>query len=361
MEGDPKTGAINTSYHGSSKGDGILQFRNPDTGNQIEWVTFNSGGGGTKPWTTGGYWMTNIGANAWLTFFARNTGSATIEAFAASVQLNLCINCHDANGASNANVWATGGTAYQPFGGGWMSPSNVKTEFWSTATYHPVMKRQNNSFADKDTLTMWNSFDKGTASNTKFGDLMTCWDCHDSSLTGRTIGGSIQAGSHGYSTIVRAAYDAVAKKSTSFCDVCHKNSVYWGTTGVVASNGVAYTHFLNNNVSAMVADSPVAQWAAGQYHDVNGGTSYYTGCTVCHGATNFSGAVIPSPRGPNIHGSNTLHSGAATWTGGTGPYSFLRNTLNWADWNQSTRTCDMNGATNKCRGTTGVYTPGGSY
>lgn len=285
--------------------------------------------------------MTNIGANAWATFFARNTANATIEPFAASVMVNLCIRCHDANGAASSAAWTSTGWSTMPWGTGTGTTIDVATQFWSTATYHPVMRRQNNSFADKDTMTVWNSFDKGAKSNTAFGNLITCWDCHDSTSGWRTIGGGVPSSSHGYTTIVRASYDWVAKQSTDLCVICHKTSIYWNIT----IHSVAGTGNTGGNGGVSAWNTTSVDTAG--YH-VPSYSTRFSGCTACHGNADYAVAVT-RPAGPNVHGANTGGIGASP------PYSFIRNSTTLAAW--APGSCTMG----TCRSGAYTYSPGGSY
>lgn len=342
MEGDPATGSTNATYHKNNQ----LDFRDPDTGVTIKGVTFAGAPGA----------YTSTATDATAATFVRNTGTNALEAFAQAVQVNLCLKCHDANGAASSLAWVPGGTATQPFGTAGGTALDVNAHFATTnAAYHPVTGKQNNSYANANTMeTPWN-FTKTAGNNTSYGYLLTCWDCHDSSTTARTIGGANASVSHGGAVTLRATYDATSKQSTKLCVVCHKQSVYWGTDGG-ATAGQGYTHVANNGLSALSIGS--AQWNSGGYHDHNKWAFF--GCTVCHGATDKAGVMPARPaRAENVHGSNTVASGGTTWTtSGAKPYSFLRNTNAWSDWNLSTKTCNMNGG---CRATTGTYTPGGTY
>ena len=354
MEGDPATGKT-TAYHRNN----LLEFRDPDTGATIQGVTFTAGN------VQGSY---TSGSATSAATFARNTGSNTLEAFAQAVQVNLCLKCHDGAGAASTLAWVPGGTALKPFGTAGGTVLDMNAHFATgNASYHPVSGRQNNSYADVNTMAApWNTAGSpgGTKTTktalTNWGWLMTCWDCHDSSAAARTIGGTTASSTaHGSAVTLRAPYNATSKYATPLCVVCHKQSVYWGVNGGTAQNQ-GYTHMPGLGFSANNGDSGPSEWASGGYHDLN--TYAYYGCTVCHGMTDRVGVLPARPaRAENAHGSNTIGTGGTTWpTSGARPYSFYRNTTTHADWNLSTRTCDMNGS-NACRGTTGVYTPGGTY
>ncbi|MFA4827973.1 MAG: CxxxxCH/CxxCH domain-containing protein [Thermodesulfovibrionales bacterium] len=348
MEGNPLTGAT-TAYHRNN----LLEFRDPDTGVTIRNVTWNG--------LTPGAYNTDAGTDATAATFARNTGTNTLEPFAQAVQVNLCLKCHDGGanaGALSPSARVSGGTATQPFGTSAGTVLDISVQFnTGNASYHPVSGKQNNWYADTDTMNApWNPAARGGgANNTTYGYLMTCWDCHDSSLASRTIGGAnASSTAHGNAVTLRAAYTAVADTATALCVVCHKQSVYWGANGGVTA-GAGYTHMPSLGFSALNADNPLAEWTSGSYHDISSWTYY--GCTVCHGMTTSAGVLPTRPaRAENIHGSDTIGTGGTTWTSGARPYSFYRNTGNNSDW--ATAQCTMGG----CRsGEPGPYLPGGTY
>lgn len=347
MEGNPLTGAT-TAYHNNS----VLEFRDPDTGVTIKGVTFSG--------TPGSY--TSTGTDATATTFARNTGSNTLEAFAQAVQVNLCLKCHDggANAGAASTLAQVDGSAASPFQGAG-TVLNIAADFTTSyASYHPVSGRQNNSYADANTMvTPWNTAGSpgGTKTTktalTNWGWLITCWDCHDSSAASRTIGGATASSTaHGGAVTLRATYNAVAGSPTNLCVVCHKQTVYWG------SGTTTYTHVPNLDVSGMDADAATPnEWTNGGYHDADG--EGFQGCTVCHGTTVFSSGALPArPRTANVHGCDTIASGGATWTSGARPWSFIRAT-NFGNWDNSPASCT---AASTCgRSDAMPYVPGGVY
>ena len=367
MEGDPATGAT-TAYHMNN----VLEFRDPDTGLTIKGVNWDG-------LTPGSYTPTVTDATA--TTFARNTGSNTLEAFAQAVQVNLCLKCHDSDasagvgngGAKSSLAWVPGGTALKPFGTAGGTVLDMNAHFATgNASYHPVSGRQNNSYADANTMvTPWNTAGSpgGTkttkTSLTNWGWLITCWDCHDSSAASRTIGGANASVTHGNAVTLRATYGpGVSGTATQLCVVCHKSSVYW------VSGANVFTHVPNLDVSGLDADAATPnEWANGSYHDATNGEFF--GCTVCHGTTTSNGvmsgrATAPTDtdyNGLNSHGFDTRSDGTSTtWGSGARPWSFLRfGGSNLDDWDNSPATCG--GATDMCgqSGETDTYIPGGTY
>lgn len=346
MEGDPATGQT-TAFHENNK----LELRDSDTGTTIMGVTYTPASGSTL-----GYYSSTATA-ATSSGFVRYTGTKNLEPFAQAVMINLCLKCHDANGAystaSQATGSSVGASASQPFGTGSGAVLDMNSHFTTTnASYHPILAQQNNSYADVNTMEApWNT--AGTPGGTKttktsltnWGWTMTCWDCHDSSSSARTIGGAnASVTAHGNAVTVRAAYSATASTATPLCALCHKTSVYWTTT----------THTANLGYSALNTDT-LGEWSSGGYHDI--AEPEYFGCTVCHGMTSKAGALPARPgRSENVHGSNTIGTGGTAWGSGKKPYSFIRNTGTFNNW--TTGQCTMGG----CRsGEAGPYSPGGTY
>jgi predicted CxxxxCH...CXXCH cytochrome family protein len=81
-EGDAATGTTTASHN-----NGVVELRNPDTG----------------------------GAIASFADFTRDTTSAALEAWVTNVMNNLCLGCHDSDGAADASARVPGGTALRPF------------------------------------------------------------------------------------------------------------------------------------------------------------------------------------------------------------------------------------------------------
>lgn len=338
MEGNPSTG-VTTSFHKNN----LLEFRDPDTGVTIKGVTFSG--------TPGSYASTATDATA--ATFARNTGSSTLEAFAQAVQVNLCLKCHDANGANSTSARVSGGTATQPFGTSAGTIVNVDAHFATTnSSYHPVKGKNNNSYADATTMVApWNGITKTDGTTATYGDLITCWDCHDSSAAGRAIGGvTASVTAHGASTTLRGN---VWTSPSTLCTVCHNSTIY-SKSGGLHSSGSA---FVTPSVSNMQPDT--------------------RNCQYCH-ASAYTKPARPVPS-EDAHGFNALTTGG-NWPGSnyaSRPYAFIRNTQMFQNHRpkQSPEKTNTNGACNLKSGATcshnnmpttandasATYTPGGVY
>jgi hypothetical protein len=347
MEGDPTTGAT-TAFHK----DGLLQLRDPDTGVTIKGVTFSG--------TPGSY--TSTGTDAAPAEFSRNLSSSAIETDVAAIQINLCLKCHDADGAFSTSARVPGGSAEKPFattiaGAGYTGAgitangvaggvTNINASFATTnASYHPVRGKQNNSYVSNSRMNApWNALspNKTAGSTTSWGYLISCWDCHALSTDSGTIKRTVTA--HGAAATIRGN---IWTNPDSFCNKCHIANVGSQANG---QHGTG---------SAFASDTD-----SGMQTYVN------TLCHYCH-SSDTAKPARPTPAA-DVHGWNKLASGA-NWPSGNQPYAFMRNTVNWNGKSHKplsgtgvaagTATCGGSGfASTGCTGETmSGYTPGGAY
>lgn len=341
VSGNVTTGKTNPAYHGN----GMIDLRDPNTGTQMQGVTWAGPDAGS---------YSSTGSALSFAQFSRDLNSASLEAPVAAITINHCLHCHDAGGSV---VYASGGSSTNPFATG-VAPLDVDTQFnTGNASYHPVKGKQNNSYIDLDTMeTPWNQASKTPATNTQWGDLMSCFDCHAANNASGTQTSTVVA--HGGNTTLRALYDAVDGQATKLCVVCHKTSVYWATNVHSATDTSP-----GNGVSGFAYATDPDGYTS--YHGTNHGE--YFGCTVCHGTTGdfttWTPAMPARPEGAtNTHGFNTPN-----WPNGTRPYSFIRyatftaSNTKWTDWSTGA-SAGCNG-TNMCNDGRGPYTygPGGTY
>jgi predicted CxxxxCH...CXXCH cytochrome family protein len=351
MEGDYASGSTAPSYHGN----GIIDFRDPDTGVQVKKVQWTGVG------AAGAY--TDTLTNYTTSRFTRNL-AVTLEndpqwLRIASVQQNLCLKCHDTNGATNANAWTKNsggtvvGTALRPFG---LAVGSTSTLFWVSATnrqaaantigsvmdvntmltktnasYHPVTGKANNGFTGTTRMKApWNTATTPTAkvarTNTVYGWLVSCFDCHATQDASGLQTGTVVA--HGNSSTTatpqmrQKTYNNVATATNlNLCTVCHADT--YATTSNAHGSGSA----LGSGPASMSA-------------------STMGSCYLCHGTA----AVNAATRAISGHGFDGIESTGANFTGGR-PYAFIRG-AQWTTW--SPGTCQ-----NSC--TTGSYSPGGVY
>ena len=358
MEGDAATKTKDAAYHGN----GYIELRDPDLDGTIKQVTFSG--------TPGSY--TSTGTDARPVRFSRNLNSAAIETDTAAMQINLCLKCHDADGALSSNAWVTGGTAVKPFnttvastgtyysnnvaaGNAAGSVVDVNSSFdTNNASYHPVRGKQNNSYAslnggNERMKAPWTGMSKTAGTTTDWGYLISCWDCHAPAGTASTVTLSRTVTAHGGADTIRI--DSWAA-SDNLCTVCHAQAYATGTT-----NHGAGSAFSTGGDSAI-------------------GSRFQT-CSYCHS----SGNNTRPWRGVDAHGFNrmaeertdtTTSANASNWAGtrgGSRPYAFIRTTKmgSWRPLSASGDTlsgsvgCSQYSTGSSCGNSHGTYGPGGTY
>lgn len=362
MEGDMASGSPNGTYHGN----GLIELRDPDTGATIKGVTHN----GTAT-TAGSY--TSTATDMTFARFSRDLGNASLEAAVQAIQINLCLKCHDNNGAAStlARVPTTG-TAEKPFGttiagagytgagvtanGVLGGVTDIKAAFATTnSSYHPVLGKQNNSYTQGSRMAApWN-LAKTNGNNTQYGNLISCWDCHAPVGASGVQTSTVTA--HGSDVTLRGVATvtgtpAATTNQVTFCIVCHAG--YDTSTSTHHGSGSALASNTNNGMVVYL-----------RY-----------GCNYCHSSD--INAARPR-RGEDVHGFNRLAGTGsdARWpTGATEtsrPYAFIRNTVTplfltnhrpltaAGELTSGSASCSSANTTNPCRNGMGSYTPGGVY
>jgi trimeric autotransporter adhesin len=351
MEGNVSDGSRNLTYHGN----GYIELRDPDTGAAIEGVAWNGA-------TPGQY--NSSGSQLQFVRFSRNLSSASIEQAAAAIQINHCLKCHDANGATNALAQVPGGSALKPFATtitGQAAPFNsngngnvvnVAGSFNpANATYHPVMGKQNNSYAQGTRMVApWN-LAKANGNNTQYGNLISCWDCHAPAGASGVQTSTVTA--HGAPATLRAPVRAGGNTAAAnLCLNCH--ATVYATTNTNHGSGSA---FGSGGDSAM-------------------STTIFSNCHNCHSYNGAVGATVSAAgtrpnRAEDVHGfddRDPVTAGIQKWTSGSRPYAFIRNTL--SSWAPASATGDAITGAHTCSGTGGTcnnnmnndsYSPGGVY
>ena len=225
--------------------------------------------------------------------------------------------------------------------------TNVAASFaTSNSSYHPIMGKQNNSYAANTRMAVpWN-MTKTTGNNTSWGYLMSCWDCHalptDSGIITKTIT------AHGGTDTIRgtAFGSGASNPSTQSATLCIKCHAQYDTLS--ASNHGAGSAFSNSGNSGMT-------------------NALKNGCSMCHGGF-WSGTVgttqVRPLRAEDVHGFDALPAGGnvgtrkTRWLGtatgtpvtvNTRPYAFIRNT--YVIGQHSPKSAVVGGATV-------VYSPG---
>lgn len=356
MEGNATAKTRDAAYHGN----GYIDLRDSDTGAHIQGVTWNNGTPGT---------YVSSGASASFIRYSRNLSVAFENdpnwLAGAAIQINLCLNCHDADGALSANARVTGGTALKPFNTtitGQTAPYNsngngnvvnVNEAFATTnASYHPVAGRANNSYVQGTrAVAPWNMV-KTNGTTTSWGFLMSCGDCH--AAAGATGVQTSTVTAHGGGATLRApVYAGGNTAATNLCVICHAT-----TYATTAANHGAGSAFATGGSSG------------------NMPASMFANCYNCHAYTTAVGgtvtAITARPlRAENVHGFNDRTPGiiGSTWTtSGVRPFAFIRNTLSvWAPATVAgaaptgAHTCTGTGGTCNNNMNNSSYTPGGTY
>ncbi len=378
MEGDTSTGQADLAYHGN----GNIELRDPDTGSQVMQVSMSGDGGTwnqTTPHTAAGSYSSTATPLAFVRF-SRDL-SVRLEADAnwqisTAIQINQCLKCHDANGATSAAARVPGGSAEKPFGTTIAGAAYTGTEItangvaggvtdinasFATAnsSIHPVRGRVNNSYTQGTRMAApWN-MTKTTGNNTQYGYLISCWDCHALPTDTGTITQTVTA--HGAAQTMRgnptvpngAAAPAAGTNEATLCKICHAG--YNISGGPTHGAGSAFSSSANNGMTI---------------------TMEY-GCNMCHSSAYDTPAVRPV-RAIDVHGVNALPTATVTlsgrWATGTDkrPYAFIRNTTYLGNHQPANIAgtayspgCDMagsSGAAGQCNNQgPDVYTVGGTY
>jgi predicted CxxxxCH...CXXCH cytochrome family protein len=356
MEGEMATGSTTTAHK-----NGLIELRDPDTGLTIKGVTWGGTGAGA---------YTSTASDMTFNRFSRNLASAAIEPAAAAVQINLCLKCHDADGALSASARVPGGSAQKPFattiagatytgagvtaGGVLGGVTDIKASFaTSNSSYHPVSGKQNNSYTQGTRMVApWN-LAKTNGNNTQWGNLITCWDCH-APLNASGIQSSTVTAHGGAVTLRQPVFgtNPTTGNAGGLCITCHAGY----NTNTSANHG-AGSAFTSNTDSGM--------------------TTYLRGqCHACHSSwsTADGGAPVRPFRAQDVHGFDSLRKTSATdklWPVGATetykPYGFIRagfttqhKPLSGSGVPTGSASCSGYGGVCS-RSSMGSYTPGGVY
>ncbi len=234
-------------------------------------------------------------------------------------------NLNQTPGAATSSSWWQGLNAVDG------CVTNVATSLATTnSSYHPILGKQNNSYAAGTRMASPWSMTKTAGTTTSWGFLMSCWDCHALPADGGTITKTVTA--HGDSATVRGNAFAAGTCSGGFVSpvtLCIKCHAQYDTLSV--SNHLTGSAF-----------------SAGG----NGGmqTALRTACNGCHGGFwNGTTFQVRPRRAEDVHGfdalppdgnlayspTNATVSRKTRWMGqATGapatrnarPYGFIRNT-----------------------------------
>jgi hypothetical protein len=248
---------------------GLIDLRNPDTGNAL----------------TG------------FTQFTRNTASETLETWVTNVQNNFCLKCHDADGATAVAIEPN--TPLRPFSVGARDVPDVCDSFDpANGFYHPVRAAVGNPYCvpspnNANQITMeppWNQ----DATH----DVISCFDCHAANGHGgsnqRMLRAAIDFDTMEAATDPGTLPAGMGASVETFCSMCHKASVYVTAGDSEAAGSIYEYHGASQN-----------------QHSAAGGNDL--GCMGCHaGIVDFG---PPAPDNGALPGN--IHGGSFTWPAGT--------------------------------------------
>jgi predicted CXXCH cytochrome family protein len=243
--------------------------------------------------------------------FNRNTASDNLESWVTDVQDNLCLKCHDADGATATNF---SGNPMQPFSSADRDVPDVFDRFDATNSYHHAVRGPGDnpycipSGTNGNNITMEPPWNQDSTH-----DVISCFDCHGTSGHGSSnqrmlriaidLDGVEAAGAAGNPDLLPAGSGAAVE---DFCSLCHKASVYLLDGDPEAAGSIFEYHGSGTF----------------QHRAQNSGHPNYMGCMGCHGGiVCFNAGTPPDGNGAargNIHGGNfiwpawTFSSGDAT-------------------------------------------------
>jgi hypothetical protein len=237
QEADAATGSVVTAFHKNN----ALDLRNPDTGDGTGLAAFES--------------------------FRRVVKSPSLESWVTSVQDNLCLSCHDADGAASPAAQVPGASARQPFSSTGAEAADIAWAVNSANDFsHAVQAAGANPYANEATMVA--PLNRG-GTHTR----ITCFDCH------------VETAGHGGGGGKMARY-AIGNPATApnyaamqdLCLSCHASSVYVdGAEGSRWRDHAKDEHQLG---------------ATGQ------------GCRACHAGISNNSPLASNGAPGNIHGGN---------------------------------------------------------
>lgn len=253
-----------------------------------------------------------------FTAFSRNMSSDSLESWVIDVQNNLCMKCHDADGATITNF---SGDPLRPFSVGSRDVPNVFDRFATSNSYHHAVRGAgSNPYCNVNTMEPpWNQAGDH--------DVISCFDCHEASGHGganqRMLRNAIDFDTMESATVKGDLPAGMGVSVEAFCIRCHKSSEY--VSG--GSNSIFEFHGANQNQH-------------------RGSASNELGCMGCHGGIVNMWHDKGTPL-PNGHARGNIHGGNFTW----GADSFADGTATEhfmvGGWNSGWQ---IVGSTGYCRG-----------
>jgi len=255
MEGNATTGQINSLYHRNN----AVDLRDPDAGTAL--TSF--------------------------TTFSRDTSTNILESWVTNVQNNLCLKCHDADGASSPDAQTPGGTALRPFTSNTRDVPDIFSRLDPTNSFHHAVISPGNNPYCSPTSTNGNKVTMEPPWNQTPGshDLISCFDCHEANGHGGSYTGMLRVETYYDEPTVNPDLDIAMKV---FCTRCHKASVY-----VQGGNG---SRFQKHSKRPHLPED-------------DGGKNKY-GCRGCHAGIYDDDANAGCENGAGV---GVIHGGSFTW------------------------------------------------
>ncbi len=256
MEGSPSTGQMNATYHQNN----LVNLRDPDTGDSL--TSFS--------------------------VFSRDTSTNVLESWVTNVQNNLCLKCHDSNGASSPNAQTPGATAQQPFTSNTRNAPNIYDLLNPANSFHHAVRAAGNNLYCTSTDTNGNvvTMEPPWNQTANSHDLISCFDCHIANAHGADSTGMLREETHYKDATVHVDFDIGMK---NLCIRCHKASVY-------VAGGAGSRLGTNHGRSSHQAED-------------DGGKSEY-GCRGCHAGVYDDDRNTGCDNGSGIA---VIHGGDFTW------------------------------------------------
>jgi predicted CXXCH cytochrome family protein len=215
----------------------------------------------------------------------RNTASDTLEPWVVEVQNNLCLKCHDSDGAVATNF---SGNPLRPFSVGNRDVPDVFNRFSTSNNYHHSVRGAGNnpycvpSGTNGNNITMeppWNQ----DATH----DVITCFDCHETTGHGSA---------HQRMLLDPIDFDgleaAVDRATIPASSRCHKAALYLNERNPETAGSIFESH-----------------GGAVSNHTAAGANEM--GCMGCHGGIKELSGGVPASGNGSSRGN--IHGGSFSW------------------------------------------------
>lgn len=260
LEGNAATGGVSAEVHRNNQ----VDLRNPDTGDGSGLPAFES--------------------------FTRDTTSASLEPWVTDVQNNLCLKCHDVDGAASGASRTDTGTPQRPFSSGSTNAVDVSQQLDPANGFqHAVRAPGTNpnatpSAENGQVVTMVAPWNQSPDTH----NVISCFDCH------------VSTAGHGGAYGKMARTDIGDPPSTpnyagmlQLCRRCHRQSVYEGSGLGSGFSGHGYEDHTSDNAlscrgcHAGLADRSGLNGENGAPGSLHGGSFTWPATSRAQGPTQY--------------------------------------------------------------------------